>query len=211
MAIYDGKHTHTGILAWMHTHILPYLHMLTHACADHIHKKYPSRELETAWGQLTSRGIIVPVHHGAATGTFDGKKKEAIINGILFPIKRMDECAYNASCFNTMRNDSSKTVDRPSSFHIIGSQQVGLHILYVLMHTSNACNTFHDEPLQRFGCVYIYTYTLSSGMVSLPESVTKSTMLLLHIHIYIYITTGTHARFIFGRKPNARAEKGSQR
>ena len=62
---------------------------------------------------MTSEGILVPLHNAVArSGTFVGSKKEAIINGILFPIVNMKECAYNASCCKPIQRDAFNSEQR---------------------------------------------------------------------------------------------------
>lgn len=135
-------HTHTyaytfAIIHKYHTHAPVHTQHSKHTsrekCASaliypagHVTATQPSHALQTIHGEMQISGYLGPVFGSHSTrGELSAIQRDAIINGLLFPINNMTDCAYNASCFDAgSKGPASNFLSNPTSFRLISPDVV---------------------------------------------------------------------------------------
>ena len=162
-----------------HTRI--HIHHSTHTSGDrrtyariypagHVTATQPSHALQTIYGKMQVSQYLGPVVAGSNTTSLElsAIQRDTIINGLLFPLNNMTDCAYNASCFDAgSKGPVSNFLRAPTSFRII-TPDVVTHKQYM----------------------YIHSQIHTSFRIITPDVVTHK----LHMYIHSQIHTYSHMR-----------------
>ena len=63
--------------------------------AGHFEARQPAHDLVTFWKRVQTRPYFLSTVEHEKTSPFSPEEQTAIINGILFPVRTMKNCAYN--------------------------------------------------------------------------------------------------------------------
>jgi hypothetical protein len=147
--------------------------------AGHVTATQPSHALQEIHGKMQVSGYLgsLPVGSNTTTGELSAIQREGIINGLLFPLNNMTDCAYNASCFDA--GHKGPVLRAPTSYRLITLNKVTEN-RYI--HT---CEQTRAHAYHRYTGTHTHTYLHTELFVCVCVHAFTHTCMNAQIHAFI--------------------------